>query len=95
MNNKTLKNRQAKAIDTKNKLYDSADQLFRKYGFNNVSVDSIVENAGVCKGTFYVHFDSKKSLINALVVDTVTKLDLDYKSYLESFPSNTLSFAPL
>lgn len=48
-------NRKTKAIETKNKIYRSANQLFREYGLENVSVDSIVEMAGVSKGAFYVH----------------------------------------
>ena len=82
-------NRKTKAVETKKKIYETAEQLFRKNGFDSVSVDSIVEMAGVSKGTFYVHFDSKDSLIAALINDFVYKLDLDYKSYLESFHVKT------
>ena len=84
-----ISNRKIKAEETKNKIYKSAEQLFSKYGFENVSVDSIVEIAGVSKGSFYVHFDSKDSLIVALISDYVNKLDLDYKSHLESFDVKT------
>lgn len=87
-NNKTS-NRKAKADETKKKIYETAEQLFRKNGFDSVSVDSIVEMAGVSKGTFYVHFDSKDSLIAALINDFVYKMDLDYKSYLEAFDVST------
>ena len=89
MSNEKTSNRKTKAIETRKKIYETAEQLFRKNGFDSVSVDSIVEMAGVSKGTFYVHFDSKDSLIAALINDFVYKLDLDYKSYLESFPVKT------
>jgi len=79
--------RKQKARETKKIIYASADQLFRKYGFEKVSVDSIVEMAGVSKGSFYVHFSSKNALIVALSVDYVKQLDLDYKNYLQSFPA--------
>ncbi|GBF32093.1 transcriptional regulator, TetR family [Desulfocucumis palustris] len=82
-------NRKKQAIETKKKIYESAEQLFGKYGFDNVSVDSIVEIAGVSKGAFYVHFNSKDSLIAELIADYVDKLDFDYKSYFESFPDST------
>jgi len=81
--------RKQKARETKKIIYASADQLFRKYGFEKVSVDSIVEMAGVSKGSFYVHFSSKNALIVALSVDYVKQLDLDYKNYLQSFPTGT------
>jgi AcrR family transcriptional regulator len=82
-------NRKAKSIETKRKIYETAEQLFAKYGFDSVSVDSIVEMSGVSKGSFYVHFDSKDSLIAALINDFVYKMDLDYKSYLATFDVDT------
>lgn len=83
-----MSDRKTKAIETKNKIYESAEQLFRKHGIEKVSVDSIVETAGVSKGAFYVHFESKYALIAAIIGDFIIKLDLDYKSYLQSFPAN-------
>ncbi|MHB9094529.1 MAG: TetR/AcrR family transcriptional regulator [Eubacteriales bacterium] len=91
MNKEKTNNRKTKAIETKKKIYESAEQLFKEYGFNNVSVDSIVETAGVSKGSFYVHFETKNSLIAALIANYVDKLDLDYKSFLESLPASTMA----
>lgn len=78
-----------RAIETKNKIYQCADQLFKEYGFDNVSVDSIVEKAGISKGSFYVHFNSKDALIVALIKEYVSNLDLDYRAFVETFPDNT------
>lgn len=84
MSNVKISKRKAKALETKKNIYKSAEQLFQKHGFDNVSVDTIVELAGVSKGAFYVHFGSKDYLIAALIADYVEKVDLDYKSFLES-----------
>lgn len=81
--------RKKQANETKNKIYKTAGGLFRKHGFENVSVDSIVEAAGVAKGSFYVHFDSKYSLATALINDYVSEVDLDYKSYIGSFDDHS------
>ena len=89
MNIKKMGKRKAQAVETKNKIYESAEQLFRKYGFDQVSVDSIVERAGVSKGSFYVHFKSKDALILTLMGDYVGKVDLEYRTYLESLPAGT------
>lgn len=89
MNKDKLTNRQKQSLETKNRIYETAYELFKKYGFDNVSVDSIVEAAGVSKGTFYVHFESKSSLIYSLSVDVVSSVDLDYKSFVESLPTGT------
>lgn len=91
MGNNKLTNRKKKSLRTKDKIYETASQLFQKYGFDNVSVDSIVEAAGVSKGTFYVHFSSKGSLIHDLSVDLVNTIDSDYKKFVESLPPSTSS----
>ena len=80
--------RKISAIETRNKIYKTADELFKKHGFESVSLDSIVEAAGVAKGSFYVHFDSKDSLAAALINDYVSEVDLDYKSYIGLFDAN-------
>jgi len=85
---KETSSRKEKAAETRNKIYKCAEQLFTKYGFDDVSVDAIVEMAGVSKGSFYVHFESKDSLIAFLIADYVKKIDMDYQSYFDSFPAN-------
>lgn len=86
-----LNGRQEKAVQTKKKIQECAEYLFGKYGFSKVSVDSIVERAEVSKGSFYVHFASKDVLIAGLISDYIGRLDLDYESFIESFPPNTLA----
>lgn len=78
--------RKEQAAETKKKLYESAEKLFREHDFTEVSVDSIVEEAGVSKGTFYVHFVSKDALIASFISDYATRIDLNYKTFLDSLP---------
>lgn len=78
--------RKEQAAETKKKLYESAGKLFRERDFTEVSVDNIVEEAGVSKGTFYVHFESKDALIASFISDYTARLDLDYKTFLNSLP---------
>ena len=91
MENLKMTDRKVKALETKKRIIETAKSLFIKKGFDHVTVDSIVEKAGVSKGAFYVHFDTKNSLIADLISDYVNKLDLDYETYLEKFPPNTKS----
>ncbi|BAK99800.1 putative TetR family transcriptional regulator [Oscillibacter valericigenes Sjm18-20] len=77
--------RKMQAAATKEKIYDAALILFEKHGFESVSVDSIVEKAGVSKGGFYVHFASKDALMTEMINGYVGKLDLSYQSFMESF----------
>ncbi len=77
------------AVETKKKLYESAGKLFSQYDFDDVSVDAIVEAAGVSKGTFYVHFESKDALIASFLNNYVSSVDADYKAHLAMLPAET------
>lgn len=87
-----LGKRQQRAIETKKKIYESARNLIKEFGIENVSVDSIVEAAGVSKGAFYVHFESKDALFATLVNEYTNIADMDYKSFLSSLPDDKSTF---
>ena len=86
MDEKTLSNRQIKAVETKNRIYKSAEHLFNKNGFDDVSIDDIVRHAKVAKGSFYVYFKSKDELIAILINDYVKRVDTHYEEYLKTLP---------
>ncbi len=60
---KKLTKRQLQAIETRNRLFQTAKELFIEHGYEMVSVDDIVEKAGTSKGAFYAHFKSKDQII--------------------------------
>lgn len=80
--------RRIKAEDTKQKICKSAEKLFSSRAYHEVSVDEIVKLAGVAKGSFYVHFDSKDTLITSLISDKIQHLDANYQNFLDSFPED-------
>ena len=84
MSKKKLNKRQKQAAETKMKIYEAAKELFLEKDVDDVSVDSIVKKAGVSKGSFYVHYESKASLVYVLIKDYVGEIDMDYKTYLKS-----------
>ena len=52
-----------KAINsTKSLIVSAAWKLFYENGYDNTTVDDIVEASGTSKGSFYHYFDSKESL---------------------------------
>ena len=73
--------------ETKKRLYEIAEQLFIKYNYTDVSVEAITEAAGVTKGTFYVHYDSKDELYVSIFADYASRIDADYRIYYENLPS--------
>lgn len=46
----------------RDKLLDAAVQMLHEHGFNGCGVQDITDAAGVPKGSFYNHFDSKEAL---------------------------------
>jgi AcrR family transcriptional regulator len=49
------------------RLVAAAVELFYRHGFGAVSIDQVLERAGVTKTTFYKHFDGKDDLMVAAV----------------------------
>ncbi len=47
-------------------LLDAALAVFAEKGVATASVDDIVRAAGAAKGTFYLYFDSKDAIVNAV-----------------------------
>lgn len=80
-----------KGEKTKQKLFDTAFNLFNQYGLENITVDRIVEKAGVAKGTFYIYFESKDVLIAEFISDYASKVDTGYRAVLDAFSPETPS----
>ncbi|HUH95743.1 MAG TPA: TetR/AcrR family transcriptional regulator [Anaerolineales bacterium] len=54
---------------------ESAIKLFSDRGFNDASVDDICAEAGLSKGAFYHHFESKQALFLALLDGWLKTID--------------------
>lgn len=53
-----------------NKLLDTSFQLFTEKGIKKTSIQDIVNNAGVAKGTFYLYFKDKYEVQDFLMART-------------------------
>ena len=53
------------SISTRERVLQTATNLFYKHGVHSVGVDRIIAESGVAKMTFYRHFSSKARLISA------------------------------
>jgi TetR/AcrR family transcriptional repressor of nem operon len=51
---------------THEKLLDAGIAVAERDGLAGLSVNRVVAEAGVAKGTFYVHFDSREAFVDAL-----------------------------
>ena len=53
---------------TKKKIVSAAWRLFYEQGYDNTTVDDIVEESGTSKGSFYHYFDGKDALLSSLSI---------------------------
>lgn len=72
------------------KLLDTAFTLFTEKGIKNTSIQDIVDQAGVAKGTFYLYFKDKYEIRDVLICRKAQRLFHDAilalnESYIESF----------
>lgn len=51
---------------TKGKIVSAAWNLFYKQGYDNTTVDQIIENSKTSRGTFYHYFNGKDALLSSL-----------------------------
>lgn len=78
-----------------NRLFESAYSLFTKNGLKDTSIQNIVDNAGVAKGTFYLYFKDKYDIRNKLIEQTSNKLfrnaiDALNKIYINNFDDQVI-----
>lgn len=52
--------------NTKSKIVSAAWKLFYDQGYDDTTVDEIVEESGTSKGSFYHYFDGKDALLSSL-----------------------------
>jgi TetR/AcrR family transcriptional regulator, transcriptional repressor for nem operon len=48
--------------DTRERIVNSARRLFNRKGFTEVTIDEIMRHAGLTRGGFYKHFNTKEQL---------------------------------
>jgi AcrR family transcriptional regulator len=60
--NRTIKDYQ----ERRNEILTAAQVLFFSNGYQDTSVQQIIDAVGIAKGTFYYYFDSKVDLLDAL-----------------------------
>mgnify|MGYP001075890860 CR=1 FL=1 len=59
--------------NTRDQIFDAALKLLLERGFNASSVQDITVEAGVPKGSFYNHFESKEALAAEIVSDYASR----------------------
>ncbi|MDQ1610553.1 MAG: hypothetical protein QOG00_484 [Pyrinomonadaceae bacterium] len=60
--------------ETREAILDATDHLLARYGYRKMTVDDIAQEAGIGKGTIYLHFASKEEVTLSHVDRIVERL---------------------
>jgi TetR/AcrR family transcriptional regulator, cholesterol catabolism regulator len=85
--NKKLTPKKIQAMQTRQKIFDTAIKLYMKKGYEKVTVDEICKNSGFSKGAFYNYFNSKDQVI----YEHFIKIDKYYEEAFKRFPQDASS----
>ena len=58
-------------IRSKERILESATELFCRFGFDKVSINQVMKLAKMTHGAFYAHFESKEALYKASFLQTL------------------------
>ncbi len=89
---------------TRIRIVNAASALFKKHGFENITIDQVMAAAGLTRGGFYAHFKNKEdlfvacvengmSLLASPVLAELRKAEKQGKDWLSSFAELYLSRA--
>ena len=74
-----LENKTAK----RNRILESAYDLFLSNSFSSTAIDDVVKMAGVAKGTFYLYFKDKYNLLDEVIIRKSTEILRDAFAYTQ------------
>ncbi|MCX7029285.1 MAG: TetR/AcrR family transcriptional regulator [Spirochaetes bacterium] len=73
--------------ETRTRILQSAMKLFSETGFDATGVAEICGTAGVSKGAFYHHFETKQAVFLQLLEDWLQQVDADLQTALRESPT--------
>ena len=71
-------------IGAKEKIINAAWELFRKKGYEETTLQDIIDKSGTSRGAFYHHFRAKEDLLFRMA----WYFDKKYKGWLDSLDTN-------
>ncbi|MFT3856719.1 MAG: TetR/AcrR family transcriptional regulator [Aquabacterium sp.] len=82
--------RTADKTDIPNRLTAAGYALFNQHGYNATGIQQITDKAGVPKGSFYNHFDSKEAFAAQIIRNYADWVDQAWQRALTGAPASPL-----
>ncbi len=68
------------------RILDAASDLIVRQGYDKITMSDVAETVGISRGIVYLHFDTKETLFEALLIREITYYGQTWQAYLESDP---------
>jgi AcrR family transcriptional regulator len=76
-----------KRLQRAQRILDAAAVLILRWGYNKTTIDDIARQAGVAKGTIYLHWKTREDLFAALMKREKAELAADVQQRIAADPS--------
>ena len=80
--------REQKKLMITNRILDSSRELFVEHGFQGCTIDDIAKRSDIARGTFYLYFEDKLTVFEALLEDMYQPIVSILSSTLEDLKVN-------
>lgn len=80
----------SKRQERAHRILDAAAGLILRWGYNKTTIDDIARQAGVAKGTIYLHWKTRDELFAALIKRESLAFAVDFKHRILSDPAGAM-----
>src|SRR5215471_16433596 len=84
-----LPDQRSKRQERADRILDAAAELIVRWGYKKTTIDDIARQAGVAKGTIYLHWKTREDLFMALLTREDLKLVEDIKQRIANDPEGS------
>jgi AcrR family transcriptional regulator len=84
-----------KAADKRDLIRSAAFRCFARSGYHQTTVDDICRAAGISKGSYYWHYESKQSVFLELLDEWARMVEDELRSQLEAALGNEAPYAAM
>src|SRR6187549_2064321 len=77
--------------ERRQQILSAARGLFAKRGYHQTTIDDIVAQAGVARGTFYLYFEDKRAVFSDLIDRFAAQLAMAIERIITDDPSRSVA----